>query len=381
MFLALSVDRGTITQFPSTDVLEEFSITLEEYQTGQSVYFVSYLIAELPSQLIGKAVGTEVWIPLQLIAWSLVTGAQTGIDGRWSFWVIRSLIGVFEGGFVPSCVLYLSYYYTSSELPKRLSWFWAFYHVAVIASTIIAWFVLHTSGLREMPGWQWLSETEGLLTFFVGCFAWLYLPASPTRTASKFRGEQGWYSELEEKIMVNRILRDDPSKGDMRSHQALTLREVFKSLWDYHMWPLYLLGLSWHIALFPASQYILQSLQRVGHGNLTIDLMVLPTHFIWTCNLLILTWVSEWLNERLLLSILSQIWVLPMLIALVCLPTDREVILNYVLTMLLGAQPYVHAILTGLISRNSGSVRTRTVSAAIYNMCVQASTVLGIWVC
>lgn len=57
----------------------------------------------------------------------------------------------------------------------------------------------------------------GSKTGLIGIASWFYLPPSPTQTASKLRGKDGWFSEHEEKIMVNRVLRDDPSKGDMHN--------------------------------------------------------------------------------------------------------------------------------------------------------------------
>lgn len=54
-------------------------------------------------------------------------------------------------------------------------------------------------------------------TGLIGIASWFYLPPSPTQTASKLRGKDGWFTEHEEKIMVNRVLRDDPSKGDMHN--------------------------------------------------------------------------------------------------------------------------------------------------------------------
>lgn len=53
---------------------------------------------------------------------------------------------------------------------------------------------------------------EGAVTFTIGVISWFYLPPSPTQTASWFRGKDGWFSEREEVIMVNRVLRDDPAK-------------------------------------------------------------------------------------------------------------------------------------------------------------------------
>lgn len=64
---------------------------------------------------------------------------------------------------------------------------------------------------------------EGTLTGLIGIVSYFYLPPSPTQTASRFRGKDGWFNEREEKIMVNRILRDDPSKGDMRVLCGLAL--------------------------------------------------------------------------------------------------------------------------------------------------------------
>lgn len=55
-------------------------------------------------------------------------------------------------------------------------------------------------------GWQYLFLIEGLLTLAFGVFALFYLPPSPTQTANRFRGKQGWFTARQETIMVTRIL-------------------------------------------------------------------------------------------------------------------------------------------------------------------------------
>ena len=50
---------------------------------------------------------------------------------------------------------------------------------------------------------------------------------------------------------------------------------------------------------------------------------------------------------------------------------------TYALLTVLLSYPYCHAILVGLASRNSGGVRTRSISAACYNMSVQLGGVIG----
>ena len=129
--------------------------------------------------------------------------------------------------------------------------------------------------------------------------------------------------------------------------------------------------------MIPIGQYITLNLKAAGFDTFEVNLLTIPAYVIWIINLIFWTRMSERINERFLLSTISQIWVLPLLIALELLPPDRNHWATWVLTILVFAQPYVHAILVGLASRNSGSVRTRTVSAALYNMCLQASNIIG----
>jgi hypothetical protein len=83
------------------------------------------------------------------------------------------------------------------------------------------------------------------------------MPASPTQTAGRLRGKKGWFTERqvpwkipwfhisanawlcrEEKIIINRVLRNDPSKGTMHNRQPITPKLLWKSLQDYHLWPM-----------------------------------------------------------------------------------------------------------------------------------------------
>ena len=152
-----------------------------------------------------------------MVSWSLVASCQAFIDSRSSFWATRALLGLIEGGFIPDNILYLSYWYTSTELPKRLSFFWVAYQTTSIVSAFLAYGILHLGGVNGLAGWRWLFALEGTLTGLIGIATYFYLPPSPYQTASKVRGKKGWFTEYQEKIMCNRILRDDPSKGGMHN--------------------------------------------------------------------------------------------------------------------------------------------------------------------
>ncbi|KAI9708651.1 MAG: hypothetical protein M1820_003869 [Bogoriella megaspora] len=376
-FFALQLDRGNITQALTDNMLDDLHINTNDYNTGQTIFYVAFLIAELPSQLISKWLGPDRWIPIQMVSWSLVASMQAFLSGRGSFFACRCLLGLIEGGFIPDNILYLSYWYTGRELPTRLSFFWTSYQCTSIVSAFLAYGILHMRGINGLAGWRWLFALEGALTGLIGILAYFYMPPSPCQTASWFRGKEGWFSEREEKIMVNRVLRDDPSKGDMHNRQPLDLGLFWEALKDYHMWPIYLLGLTWLIPTVPMTQYLTLQLRALGFSTFETNLLSIPAYVLFIILLQAFTWVSEHFDERFIVGLGSQIWALPLVIALEVLPAGASPWDIYVLCIMLYAMPYVHAIIVAITSRNAGTVRTRTVASALYNMSVQTSNISG----
>jgi hypothetical protein len=94
----LQLDRGNIIQALADDMLLDLKLNTNDYNTGQTIYTLSFLLAELPSQLISKKLGPDRWIPIQMVCWSLIASCQAFITGRASFFVCRAILGLFEGG-------------------------------------------------------------------------------------------------------------------------------------------------------------------------------------------------------------------------------------------------------------------------------------------
>jgi Major Facilitator Superfamily len=365
---------------------EDLGLTTDDFNNGQTIFYCSFLFAELPSQLISKKLGPDVWIPIQMVAWSIVAASQARLTGKTTFFIARWLLGLIEGGFIPDVILYLSYYYKNAELPKRLSWFWTAYQATSIIGAFLAFGLLHLRGGGGLKaGWRYLFAIEGSLTAFIGILTWLYLPASPTQTARKgivkgaLRPKKGWFSEREEYILVTRILLDDPGKSTMHNRQGLSFRALWNSLTDYDMWPLYLLGLTWQVPMTPETTYITLTCKALGFNTFQTNLLTIPAYALFILQLLFWTWVSEKLNQRLLIGLISQIWVLPLLVALETLPKvfPGSNWSKWAITTMIIGYPYAHAVIVALASRNAGTVRTRTVASSLYNMAVQTSNIIS----
>jgi len=229
---------------------------------------VSFLAAELPSQLLSKKLGPDRWIPMQITLWSIVAAAQVAMNGKASFYACRALIGALEGGFIPDLILWMSYFYKSSELSLRLSWFWISRYVTMVVTSVMAFGLLRMRGIHGLEGWRWLFLIEGLITFAIGIASFFLMPASATQTKTWFR-PKGWFTDREVGIVVNRVLRDDPGKGDMNNRAGLSIRDLWDATRDVDLWPLYFIGVVFMIPQSTPDQYITLTLRSLGYDQVS----------------------------------------------------------------------------------------------------------------
>ena len=136
----------------------------------------------------------------------------------------------------------------------------------------------------------WL--TKGIITLIVGLLAYILMPSGPTSTASYFRGRNGWFTEREEKIMVNRIIREDPSKSSMHNREPLTPALLWQSVKDYDLWPIYILGLLFQTPMATPAAYLTLSLKGLGFDTFKTNLLVIPSKVLHvvTCTFFLILW-------------------------------------------------------------------------------------------
>lgn len=125
----------------------------------------------------------------------------------------------------------------------------------------------------------------------------------------------------------------------------------------------------------PPTSYLTLNLKALGFGTFETNLLTIPAYVLFILQLLFWTWLSERINQRFLLGIAAQLWTLPLLIALETLPQNASHWGKWAIASLIVGTPYIHAILVAITSRNAGTVRTRTVASALYNMAVQTSSI------
>lgn len=151
---------------------------------------------------------------------------------------------------------------------------------------------IHTNSIPE--GWKWLFLIEGAFTTVIGLMYYFKMPASAVQTKTWFR-KKGWYTEKEEKIVVNRVLRDDPTKGDTNNRQPVSSRELILCLLDYDLWPIYFVRILCEICNSPVKNYFTLTLKNFGYSTFQTNLLNTPHSIIG-----IITMVARPIFQKLL---------------------------------------------------------------------------------
>lgn len=327
-------------------------------------------------QLLIKRYGFKRILPVMMMGWGTVSWAQAFMVNKVGFYITRALIGAFEGGFIPGTILFASYFYKSSELSTRLAAFWSTLNVARVVSALLAAGILKMRGVGGKPGWFWLFLLEGLLTFVIGFISYLYLPHSPTHTKGPI-WRKSWFTEREEVIMVNRILRDDPAKGLTAIQEPATFRDCVNAWKDSSMWGLYFIGLIAYIPAAPVSGYLTLTLKRLGFSTFDSNVLTIPAAVLQIILMLGLAWSSNHFQERTWHCFIGEFWCLPLLAALLGLPSGGYNWARFSISTLISGYPYFHPIVVAWISENTFDVKKRAITAATYNVIVQIGSIIS----
>lgn len=192
-----------------------------QFNVGQQLLSLGIVIGEIPAQMLLYRFGPGKWLTFQLFAFGLVSTFQAWQRDYSSYLATRFLLGLTEAGYIPGGLWTLSTWYTRSETAKRVMIFFFGNQLGQASAKLIAYGVLHMKGVAGLPGWMWLFIIMGGFTILSGIVLGFLLPDSFDHPRSWFLPRLQIFSERELFILRNRVLNDDPNKGEKKSHIGL----------------------------------------------------------------------------------------------------------------------------------------------------------------
>lgn len=176
-----------------------FSETI--YGLGAGLFFVGYMLFEVPSNLILQRVGARGWIARIMVTWGVISGCMMFVQTPMQFYILRFLLGVAEAGFYPGVMLYITFWYPTYRRGKIMALFLLAIPLAsVIGGPISGWIMTAFDGVNNMPGWQWLFFLEAIPSVLLGIFVLMWLPSN-IKSAK-------WLTDKEKMLLTEELARD-----------------------------------------------------------------------------------------------------------------------------------------------------------------------------
>lgn len=202
--------------FAALTMNADLGFTAEMFGFGVGIFFVGYILFEVPSNLLLERFGARMWIARIMVTWGLLAAGMALITGPKSFCVMRFLLGVAEAGFFPGIILYLTYWFTAEERARWIGMFMAAIPLSsAIGGPISGWILDHMNGAAGVAGWRWLFVLEGLPSVVVGLACFAYLDDGPATAR--------WLEPAERDALMRRL---EAERQHREAARTFTLREA-----------------------------------------------------------------------------------------------------------------------------------------------------------
>lgn len=176
------------------------------YGLGAAVFYVGYVLFEVPSNLLLAKYGARKTFVRIMLLWGAASVSMAWVSTPMQFYLLRFTLGVFEAGFFPGIVLYLTYWYPPLRRASVLSFFFAGVAVAgVIGGLVSGWIMRDMAGVLGLKGWQWMFALEGAPALALAVIAFFYLDDFPR--------DAKWLDKQEKARLADNLAHDAPPAG------------------------------------------------------------------------------------------------------------------------------------------------------------------------
>ncbi|KAJ5263564.1 hypothetical protein N7478_011169 [Penicillium angulare] len=223
LYLLAFLDRVNISNAAILGLKDDLGIaTGNKYNIALTIFFVPYIIFEIPSNILLKKFKPHVWLPLCMFGFGLVMVCQGLVQNWGGLMATRWFLGVFETGMFPGCFYLLGMWYKRSEAQKRFSFFFSSTTLAGAFGGILAYGISKMSGDRGYNGWRWVFIIEGCITCVAAFILFFCMPDFPE--------DSKWLTDEEREFVQAKLAKD---VGKSAHHVNIGLRQVLDVFKDY----------------------------------------------------------------------------------------------------------------------------------------------------
>jgi MFS transporter, ACS family, tartrate transporter len=219
--------------FAALTMNKALGLTATMFGFGAGIFFLTYFLFEVPSNLFLDRFGARKWIARIMVSWGIVSGATafipaiahaTGLAGEIVFYTIRALLGFAEAGFFPGIIFYLTLWFPSAYRGRIVGAFMAAIPASSAIGAPISGLILGMDGVGGLDGWQWLFIIEAAPAVLLGLVTYFYLTDRPADAHWLAADERAWLG--------------DRLDAERRQRQAAHDLSVWQAMLNPRVWAL-----------------------------------------------------------------------------------------------------------------------------------------------
>ncbi|KAI0010755.1 putative pantothenate transporter [Xylariaceae sp. FL0662B] len=345
---------------------EELGLTHDDYQNIASIFYVGYLVFQLPGTLLLRMIGPPRQFFLAMLVWGVITACTVKADGYAMMMVFRALVGAAEA-FIQGSILYLSFWYRYDELATRGAIVYSTSALAGSFNGLLAYAIqLNLDGAGGLSAWQWIFLIEGIVPVAWAFVILFLLPSTPETVK--------WGFKAEEKELVIRRSRASHNTGDGKIRPKL----ILKLLLDAKFWMVTVIDCGAHFCASSLTNFlgdILRDLTTESEDSVQSQLLTVIVYAVAFVAIIGVARISDKVRRRgYLISASCGVAVIgyALLLALTN-PTGR-----LVSTCLVAAGTYPIVVLSlAWVASNNVGYTFRASAAALINVVAQAVSIAG----
>ncbi|KAF8446897.1 putative MFS transporter [Terfezia claveryi] len=354
LYVMAFLDRVNIGNAAIFGLKEDLNLGGVEYNVALTIFFIPYILFEIPSNLILKKARPRIWLSGCMLLFGMTTCIQGFVQNFHGLLATRFFLGVFEAGSFPGCFYLISMWYRRQEVQKRSSLFFNSTSIAGAFGGLLATAIGKMDGTRGYRGWRWVFILEGILTMVIALTFFTLIADFP---------EQSAFLTEEEKEFVKARLQQDV--GNSAIGEKITLKDVFHTLGDYRLIVGALMYLGSIVPSYGYAYFAPTIVNSYGYGAVETQLRSVPPWIVAFAFSMLIATFSDRIRHRFAFILGSLAVAITGVIVLLTVYDKERIHIQYIALFLVISGAYgAGPIIISWFTNNLGGHHRRSIGSA-----------------
>ncbi|CAK7236336.1 hypothetical protein SEUCBS140593_009586 [Sporothrix eucalyptigena] len=300
IYLLAYVDRSNIGNAKLFGAEADMHLSSQQWNTGLSVFFVTFSFFAIPSNMMLKRFGQKIWLP------TLATGVGiiqicSGLQSSYAGWIsFRLLLGMVEAGMYSGCTYTLTTWYSPKEIHTRMTVFYSAASLSGAFSGLLAYGIGQLDYTWGYRGWRFIYVIEGLLTTVVGILAYFVIYTDPARVGAWLDDDERRFLALRHRFAAGNSKTTGSASGIAEQEEGVSAKHVRAALKSFHVWAVIVIMFMVCVIVYGVSFVLPTIIANLGYTAANAQAMTVPPYVFAALCTVAVGWLADRYEQRML---------------------------------------------------------------------------------